>query len=248
MPKRSDQIRAERREKKAADAAASAGPMRPSAHRPFAPPKMFPVDRIPVRPPLEEEEVIPPRVPSVGVERTYVPPALRKQLGPAAQLDLSEELGVAASKSGYHGADRLVRRVHERETAERAAEAKKPKPPPIGSLVLDDQLLHKAFSTFDLDKNEVVGAKELKHLFAQLGETVKDSEIDGMIQLCDIRGDGAVQFEGFLAIFSCPPESLRGVDVEALKAVVHGEEEEEEESEEESELSESSGSSLEPRR
>merc|ERR1712113_1220421 len=94
--------------------------------------------------------------------------------------------------------------------------------PAVGSVSLDERKVRKAFVCFDLDKNDVVGAKELRHIFNQLGETPLDAEIDGMIRLCDVNGAGQVAFEDFLAVFSNPAESLRSADVEALKDVVLG--------------------------
>lgn len=189
------------------------------------------------------------RTEHVDSRRGHVSATLRQRLGPSAELTLTQPLQAAASRSGHRRAVKKITEAHETREDKQAIEDKKPKPPPIGSLVLDDAMLRRAFNQFDLDKNEVVGVKELKHLFAQLGDSPKDSELDGMIQLCDVRGDGAVQFEDFLAIFGSPSESLRGVDVEALQATVFGVEEEEPESSESegSEEESTSGSSLEPR-
>jgi calmodulin len=52
--------------------------------------------------------------------------------------------------------------------------------------------LNDAFQTFDLDRNGYVSAYELRHLYTQLGEDVTDEEIEEMLRMCDIDGDGQV--------------------------------------------------------
>lgn len=54
-----------------------------------------------------------------------------------------------------------------------------------------------AFISFDLDKNQYVGAAELRAIFNVLGEEVLDEEIDEMIRLCDSDGDGQVSYPEF---------------------------------------------------
>merc|ERR1712190_680007 len=130
----------------------------------------------------------------------------------------------AMSKTGYKSGKRQLRQADmeakarkdklDKENREKMGE---------GSVHLDENMLRKAFQVFDIDKNDFVGAKELKHLFAQIGEMPKDAEIDGMIHLCDGRGEGMVSFEDFINVFSNPAESLRSVDVASLKEVVWGE-------------------------
>jgi len=230
------------------------GPQRPFAKKNFAPPRPFPSSQV-LRPqPIEEREVVEQRAGDYVPHRGHVSGGTRTLLRDAGRPLLAEPLREAISRSGHHGVERRVYKAAEVEAGIRAAEERKPKLPPVGSLVLDDQMLRRAYNAFDIGKREVVGAKELKHLFAQLGEMPKDCEIDGMIQLCDMRGDGVVSFEDFLAIFSNPTENLRGVDVATLREVFNGngkpgegEESEEESESEDDESSSGSGSSLEPR-
>lgn len=59
------------------------------------------------------------------------------------------------------------------------------------------QELKRAFETFDLDKNGYVSAYELRHLYAQLGEDVTDEEIEEMLRMCDVDGDGQVNPQEF---------------------------------------------------
>ena len=65
-----------------------------------------------------------------------------------------------------------------------------------------------AFREFDLDKNGYVGAAEISHILASLGEKVTDDEVDEMILMADLDGDGQVSFDEFYKLisgFSGPP-------------------------------------------
>jgi Ca2+-binding EF-hand superfamily protein len=54
-----------------------------------------------------------------------------------------------------------------------------------------------AFRSFDLDGNGFVGAAELRHVYAALGEEVSDEEIDEMIAMVDNDGDGQISVDEF---------------------------------------------------
>mmetsp|Transcript_15728 Transcript_15728/g.29670 ORF Transcript_15728/g.29670 Transcript_15728/m.29670 type:complete len:701 (-) Transcript_15728:1141-3243(-) len=74
-----------------------------------------------------------------------------------------------------------------------------------------DQQILEAFRSFDLDKNNYVGAAELRHILVSIGETVKDEEVDEMIKMVDKDGDGQVCFEEFYKMVTGgrkPPPSL----------------------------------------
>merc|ERR550537_617517 len=60
-----------------------------------------------------------------------------------------------------------------------------------------DQEIYDAFVAFDLDKNNFVGAAEIRHVLINIGETVTDEEVDEMIRMVDKDGDGQVGFEEF---------------------------------------------------
>ena len=60
----------------------------------------------------------------------------------------------------------------------------------------DDEILG-AFRAFDLDKNNYVGAAEIRHVLVNIGERVTDEEIDEMIRMVDRDGDGQVSFGEF---------------------------------------------------
>jgi len=53
------------------------------------------------------------------------------------------------------------------------------------------------FNAFDLDGNGFVGAPELVKVYQHLGETATDEEIDEMIKMCDMDGDGQITFDEF---------------------------------------------------
>ena len=50
-----------------------------------------------------------------------------------------------------------------------------------------------AFKAFDLDKNNYVGAAEIRHVLLNIGERPTDEEVDEMIRMVDKNGDGQVR-------------------------------------------------------
>eukprot|EP00814_Leptocylindrus_danicus_P009647 CAMPEP_0116015576 /NCGR_PEP_ID=MMETSP0321-20121206/6930_1 /TAXON_ID=163516 /ORGANISM="Leptocylindrus danicus var. danicus, Strain B650" /LENGTH=758 /DNA_ID=CAMNT_0003485395 /DNA_START=910 /DNA_END=3186 /DNA_ORIENTATION=- len=60
----------------------------------------------------------------------------------------------------------------------------------------DEEILE-AFRAFDLDKNNFVGAAEIRHVLVNIGERVTDEEIDEMIRMVDKDGDGQVAYDEF---------------------------------------------------
>jgi len=78
-----------------------------------------------------------------------------------------------------------------------------------------DEEIYEAFKAFDLDKNNFVGAAEIRHVLINIGEQVTDEEVDEMIRMVDSDGDGQVSWEEFYGLVSGgkkPPTSL-GADV-----------------------------------
>mmetsp|Transcript_20507 Transcript_20507/g.18646 ORF Transcript_20507/g.18646 Transcript_20507/m.18646 type:complete len:684 (+) Transcript_20507:148-2199(+) len=63
----------------------------------------------------------------------------------------------------------------------------------------DDEILE-AFKAFDLDKNNFIGAAEIRHVLINIGENVTDEEVDEMIRMIDTDGDGQVSFEEFYSM------------------------------------------------
>lgn len=58
-----------------------------------------------------------------------------------------------------------------------------------------EEAVEKAFAMFDLDKNGYIGVAELKHILIMMGEHVSDEEVDMMISMLDLNGDGQVSFK-----------------------------------------------------
>mmetsp|Transcript_7098 Transcript_7098/g.21603 ORF Transcript_7098/g.21603 Transcript_7098/m.21603 type:complete len:243 (+) Transcript_7098:127-855(+) len=171
--------------------------------------------------PFESEEMA-NRVARFDVQPAVLPDDVSRSLGLRNTAPLNETVASAAASSGYSvGAKALIKAARKKAQVQ-SEQDRVPKPPPVGSYDWSEQDLRKMFMHFDLDKNEVVGAKELKQIFAMLGESPTDNEIDGMIYLCDVRGEGQVCFEDFLSIFSNPAESLKNIDRETLRKVVQG--------------------------
>ncbi|KAL7549562.1 hypothetical protein ACHAWF_012833 [Thalassiosira exigua] len=69
-----------------------------------------------------------------------------------------------------------------------------------------------AFRAFDLDKNNYVGAAEIRHVLLNIGERPTDEEVDEMIRMVDKNGDGQVAFDEFYRMVTGgrdPPAGLR---------------------------------------
>lgn len=200
---------------------------------PFRAPFVLPKTSAPLPP--EEDEELANRVPQHVLRPAPVPQRLR-QAADAAGLGFKPELpdhfAHAAHRSGRPGAVPMMRKTaktlterdhvrfgsgdydpEEEEEVEDEEERKKK----LVHKPWTDSQLRQAFSTFDLDQNDFVDAAELRHIFAQIGEMPSDNEISAMIMLCDPRGDGTVNFDDFLTVFSQPAESLRNVNVKGLK-------------------------------
>ena len=61
-----------------------------------------------------------------------------------------------------------------------------------------------AFNKIDLDNNNYIGAAELRHCLVSMGEHITEAEIDMMISMLDLNGDGQVSFKGFKAMVESP--------------------------------------------
>jgi Ca2+-binding EF-hand superfamily protein len=53
-----------------------------------------------------------------------------------------------------------------------------------------DEEIKEAFFTFDMNGNGYIGVAEIRFVMDALGEDVTDEEIDEMIRMLDIDGDG----------------------------------------------------------
>ncbi|KAL7548756.1 hypothetical protein ACHAWF_012013 [Thalassiosira exigua] len=70
--------------------------------------------------------------------------------------------------------------------------------------VFTDEAIQKAWRLVDLDKNGYIGVSELKHILIMMGEHVSDEEVDMMISMLDLNGDGQVSFKEFHAMAVSP--------------------------------------------
>jgi Ca2+-binding EF-hand superfamily protein len=67
----------------------------------------------------------------------------------------------------------------------------------------EDEIIN-AFKFIDLDHNNFVGAAEIRHILVCMGEMITDEEIDMMISMVDMDGDGQVSLKEFRALVLHP--------------------------------------------
>ena len=87
-----------------------------------------------------------------------------------------------------------------------------------------DEEVYEAFRAFDLDKNNFVGAAEIRHVLINIGEQVTDEEVDEMIRMVDSDGDGQVSWEEFYGLVTGgkkPPVGL-GAEIRGGAAAAKG--------------------------
>lgn len=60
-----------------------------------------------------------------------------------------------------------------------------------------DYQIREAFLTFDMNGNGYIGVAEIRFVLDALGEDVTDEEIDEMVRMLDVDGDGQVNFREF---------------------------------------------------
>lgn len=92
-----------------------------------------------------------------------------------------------------------------------AAGASASEPPRDPNGKFTDSEIKEAFVSFDLDKNNFIGAAEIRHVLVNIGENVTDDEVDEMIRMVDGDGDGQVSFAEFYSMVTggaAPPPGL----------------------------------------
>jgi calmodulin len=55
-----------------------------------------------------------------------------------------------------------------------------------------EQELLNAFRVFDKDNSGTISSDELRNVLKKLGEDLTDEEVDEMIRLADVNGDGSI--------------------------------------------------------
>jgi calmodulin len=66
---------------------------------------------------------------------------------------------------------------------------------------VEEEILE-AFKIFDKDGNGLISSRELKHVMANMGEVLKEAEVDEIIREADIDGDGSINYTEFFRLFS----------------------------------------------
>eukprot|EP00913_Durusdinium_trenchii_P004658 g4324.t1 len=153
-----------------------------------------------------------------------------EQLGVPLEVKLPPALQAAAEETGYTKGVRKIQKAVVKMQASKRDDHLKEKPPPMGSVHFDEQLLRKLFQKMDrflhrhdLDHCEAISSKVLRHLFLQMGREIAAEELEAMITMVDMKEMGTATYEDFAAIFGNPAESLRQVNVEAVQAAARGE-------------------------
>ena len=67
---------------------------------------------------------------------------------------------------------------------------------------LKEDELRAVFSTVDLDHNGFISKSELKNMMVTLGESIKDQEVNDMIEKADSNGDGQINIEEFIKLMT----------------------------------------------
>jgi Ca2+-binding EF-hand superfamily protein len=74
-----------------------------------------------------------------------------------------------------------------------------------------------AFKFIDLDHNNFIGAREIRHILVCMGEMITDEEIDCMISMVDMDGDGQVSFQEFRTLVLHPDPGMVDMHKEVNK-------------------------------
>ena len=119
--------------------------------------------------------------------------------------------GSGLSYPKLHHASSVVRVTREEEEGSRSTSPlaqeivhKSKSSAVITSEVFSDDEIKSAFQFLDLDKNSHIGAAELRHALICSGALVTDEEIDAMISILDVNGDGQVNFQQFRMMGKSP--------------------------------------------
>eukprot|EP00930_Biecheleria_cincta_P060509 TRINITY_DN46146_c0_g1_i1.p1 TRINITY_DN46146_c0_g1~~TRINITY_DN46146_c0_g1_i1.p1 ORF type:complete len:252 (-),score=89.09 TRINITY_DN46146_c0_g1_i1:52-807(-) len=202
------------------DDVADQGPQRPFAQKFFTqairpPPRDMPM--------FEENEEVMHKAEQLDIDPAFVPEQLRQELRLPLAPKLPPALQEVVQDAGSSQVSRAIKQIVNKQRAHIFEEEKKPPPPVVGSMQLDEQMLRKIFQKMDLDHNETINARILKHFFNQMGEAVTNEELAAMIAMIDSKEAGYASYEDFAGIFSNPAEALMTVNVENVKRAYSGE-------------------------
>ncbi|XP_040583260.1 calmodulin-A [Lepeophtheirus salmonis] len=59
-----------------------------------------------------------------------------------------------------------------------------------------------AFKVFDKDGNGLISSNELKCVMSNIGEILKDDEVEALIKEADVDGDGSINYAEFFTLFA----------------------------------------------
>ncbi|KAL4922914.1 hypothetical protein BDW62DRAFT_172061 [Aspergillus aurantiobrunneus] len=62
--------------------------------------------------------------------------------------------------------------------------------------------LREAFAVFDQDKSGTISADEFRKVLTSIGDNVSDADVDEMLKLADVNGDGSIDYEEFVKLMS----------------------------------------------
>ncbi|CEN61909.1 hypothetical protein BJX68DRAFT_227576 [Aspergillus pseudodeflectus] len=60
--------------------------------------------------------------------------------------------------------------------------------------------LREAFAVFDQDKSGTISADELRRVLRSIGDDVSDADVDEMLRMADVNGDGSIDYEEFVRL------------------------------------------------
>lgn len=121
--------------------------------------------------------------------------------GPLNRAQLNDKKGGAGAKKGNKKGIKVV------DAAGRGEDDDDEEHNPLVQNVFDNQpfsddQIKEAFFTFDMNGNGYIGVAEIRFVLDALGEDVTDEEIDEMVRMLDVDGDGQVNFKEFYKMAS----------------------------------------------
>ncbi|KAL4940770.1 hypothetical protein BDV06DRAFT_213222 [Aspergillus oleicola] len=62
--------------------------------------------------------------------------------------------------------------------------------------------LRAAFAVLDQDKSGTISADELRRVLTSIGDNVSDADVEEMLKLADVNGDGTIDYEEFVKLMA----------------------------------------------
>ncbi|KAL4966327.1 uncharacterized protein BDV14DRAFT_171428 [Aspergillus stella-maris] len=60
--------------------------------------------------------------------------------------------------------------------------------------------LRSAFAVFDQDGSGTISSDELRRVLTSIGDNVSDADVEEMLKLADVNGDGSIDYEEFVKL------------------------------------------------